>query len=252
MVHSNTSKWFLHTPWIISMQPHQELSLHTILLVMDLQKMLSHIADTLPPMLHLPVSPDETLHFYRYLCTHILIENKQFLLLIDVPIQDRSWQITIHKVLTLSIPHGNYSAHYDIIYQVFRHYQGCNHGGRTFNYLVLSLPRSKSSISVALPYLFSLWQTHHLVFLGSQHARNTADITSQCSLQIWKSIRCKFANPDITRCLDPHNPTSSPTKHHDADMSQKGHRNHHNMKICTYTEATDGMQCHLIKLLPTT
>ena len=43
-----------------------------------------------------------------------MIENKQFLLLIDVPIQDRSWQITIHKVLTLSIPHGNFSVHYDI------------------------------------------------------------------------------------------------------------------------------------------
>ena len=49
-----------------------------ILPVVDLQKMLSHIADTLPPMLHLPVSPDDTLHFYRYLCTHVLIENKQF------------------------------------------------------------------------------------------------------------------------------------------------------------------------------
>ena len=61
-----------------------------ILPVMDLQNMLLHISDTLPPMLHLPVSPDDTLHFYRYLHTHILIENKQFLLLIDVPIQDRS------------------------------------------------------------------------------------------------------------------------------------------------------------------
>ena len=61
-----------------------------IFLVMDLQKMLLHIADALPPMLHLPVSPDDTLHFYRYLCTHLLIENKQFLLLIDIPIQDRS------------------------------------------------------------------------------------------------------------------------------------------------------------------
>ena len=50
------------------------LSSH-ILPVMDLQKMLLHISDTLPPMLHLPVSPDDTLHFYRYLCTHILIEN---------------------------------------------------------------------------------------------------------------------------------------------------------------------------------
>ena len=61
-----------------------------ILLVMDLQKMLSHISEALPSMLHLPVSPDDTLHFYRYLVTYILIENKQFLLLIDVPIQDRS------------------------------------------------------------------------------------------------------------------------------------------------------------------
>ena len=61
-----------------------------ILLVMDLWKMLSHIADALPPMLHSPVSPDDTLHLYRYLYTHVLIENKQFLLLIDVPIQDRS------------------------------------------------------------------------------------------------------------------------------------------------------------------
>ena len=85
-----------------------------VLPVMHLQRMLTHIADTLPPMLHLPVSPDDALHFYRYLHTHVLIKNKQFLLLIDVPIQDRSQQITIHKILTLSIPHGNYSAHYDI------------------------------------------------------------------------------------------------------------------------------------------
>ena len=61
-----------------------------ILPVVDLQKMLSHITDALPPMLPLPVSPDDTIYFYRYLCTLILIENKQFLLLIDVPIQDRS------------------------------------------------------------------------------------------------------------------------------------------------------------------
>ena len=85
-----------------------------ILPVMDLQKMLLHILDALPPALHLPVSPDDTLHFYRYLCTHILIKIKQFLLLIDVPIQDRSQQITIHEVFTLSIPHGNFSTCYDI------------------------------------------------------------------------------------------------------------------------------------------
>ena len=61
-----------------------------VLPVMDLQKMLSHIPDALPSMLHLPVSPDDTLHFYIYLCTDILIKNRQVLLLIDVSIQERS------------------------------------------------------------------------------------------------------------------------------------------------------------------
>ena len=57
-----------------------------VLPVKDIQRMLQHTADTLPPTLHLPISPDDTLHFNRYLCTHILIENKQFLLLVDMPI----------------------------------------------------------------------------------------------------------------------------------------------------------------------
>ena len=53
------------------MQPHQEHSL----IMSYWSWMLAHIADALPPMLHLPVSPDDTLHFYRYLRTNILMEN---------------------------------------------------------------------------------------------------------------------------------------------------------------------------------
>ena len=102
-----------HTKDYINAATSGTLSPH-VLPVVDLQRMLKHIADTLPPMLHLPISPEDTLHFYRYLCTHTFIGNKQFLLLIDVPIQDRSQEITIHEILTLSIPHGNYSTHYDI------------------------------------------------------------------------------------------------------------------------------------------
>ena len=67
-----------------------------ILPVMDLQKMLLHIEETLPSMLHLPVSSDDTLNFYRYLHTHVLIANKWFLLLIDEPIHDRSQQIMFY------------------------------------------------------------------------------------------------------------------------------------------------------------
>ena len=51
-----------------------------VLPIMDLKRMLFHIEDTLPSTLH------PTLHFYQYLHTHVLISNKQFLLLIKVPI----------------------------------------------------------------------------------------------------------------------------------------------------------------------
>ena len=54
-----------------------------ILPIMDLKKILSHIEETLPSTLHLPVSSEDTLHFYHYLHTHVLITNRQFLLLID-------------------------------------------------------------------------------------------------------------------------------------------------------------------------
>ena len=58
-----------HTIDYIDAATSGTLSLH-ILPVMDLQKMLLHIEETLPSTLHLPVSPDDTLHFYRYLHTH--------------------------------------------------------------------------------------------------------------------------------------------------------------------------------------
>ena len=38
-----------------------------ILPITDLNKMLSHIEETLPSTLHLPVSLEDTLHFYQYL-----------------------------------------------------------------------------------------------------------------------------------------------------------------------------------------
>ena len=55
-----------HTMDYIDAATSGTLSPH-ILLVMDVQKMLLHISDTLPPMLHLPVSPDDTLHFLQIL-----------------------------------------------------------------------------------------------------------------------------------------------------------------------------------------
>ena len=63
--------------------------------VEDLREMLMHIKAELPSTMHLPVSLDDTLHFYRYLHTHILVAEEQFVLLIDVPIQDWAQQLDI-------------------------------------------------------------------------------------------------------------------------------------------------------------
>ena len=85
-----------------------------VLPVEDLRKILLHIEEALPSTMHLPVSSEDTLHFYRYLCTHVLITDKQFFLLIDVPIQDCVQQLEIYEVFNLVIPHRNFSACYNI------------------------------------------------------------------------------------------------------------------------------------------
>ena len=80
----------------------------------NLRQMLSHIEEALPLTMHLPVSSEDMLHFYQYLCVHVLIVNKQFLLLNDVPVKDCMQQLVLYEVFSLDISHGNFSAWYDI------------------------------------------------------------------------------------------------------------------------------------------
>ena len=169
---------YINTATLGTLSPH-------ILPVMDLQRMLNHIADTLPPTLHLPISPEDTLHFYRYLHTHVIIENKQFLLLIDMPIQDRSRQITIHEIFTLDIPKGNYSACYDVDIKYLgitkdatmavelstTQFQACQEANSQF-----------CSITTPFQPLANLPSC-----IAGLFAKSTVDITSKCSLQIHKA-----------------------------------------------------------------
>ena len=80
--------------------------------VPDLQQMLYQIESELPPNMHLPIPSSDPLHFYRYLQTHVLVEENQFLLLVDVSIQDRAHQIQIHQIINLPVPVGNYLMRY--------------------------------------------------------------------------------------------------------------------------------------------
>ena len=153
-----------------------------VLPVVDLQKMLQHIADSLPPTLHLPISPEDTLHFYRYLCTHVLIENKQFLLLIDIPIQDRAHQITMHQVFTLDIPHGNYSAHYDIKTRYFGVTKDTTMGVElSIEQLQTCQQANGQFCHISTPFQPL---ANPPTCIAAFYAKSKASITSKCSLQL--------------------------------------------------------------------
>ena len=156
-----------------------------VLPVIDLYRMLQHIADTLPPTLHLPISPEDTLHFYRYLHTHVLTENKQFLLLIDVPIQDRSRQITIHQILTLDIPQENYSACYD----VYTKYLGLTKDAPMAVELSTTQFQACQEANGQFCSITTPFQplANPPSCIAALYAKSTADITSKCSLHICKA-----------------------------------------------------------------
>ena len=96
---------YINTATTSTLTPH-------LIPVPDLQQMLHRIESELPPNMHLLIPSSDLLHFYRYLRTHVLVEENQFLLLIDVPIQDRAQQIQIYQIINLLVPVGNYLMRY--------------------------------------------------------------------------------------------------------------------------------------------
>ena len=132
------------------------------------------------------MSSDDTLHFYRYLHTHILIVDKQFLLLTDVPIQDRSQQITIYNVFTLNIPHGNFTAHYDITTKYL---------GITKDETMAVKPSSTQfqvfqAANGQFCYMPTPFQplANPPMCTSAIYTSNLASISSQCSLQVRKTL----------------------------------------------------------------
>ena len=146
--------------------------------------MLTHIEETLPSTLHLPVSSKDTLHFCHYLHTPVLIANKQFLLLIDVPIQDRSQQPSICKIFTLDIPYGNFTAHYDISSKYLRITQD-----ETMAVEILlqqfRICQEANGQFCTIPTPFQPLANPPSC-ITALYAKNTASISARCSLQIRK------------------------------------------------------------------
>ena len=87
-----------------------------ILPVESLRNMLGHIESELSSTMHLSVSLEDTLHFYWDLNT----AEGQFLLLTNVPIQNRVQQLQIYEVFNLPVWHNNLSAQHKINHMYIR------------------------------------------------------------------------------------------------------------------------------------
>ena len=129
----------IHTMDYIDAATTGKLSPH-VLPVEDLRKMLLHIKETLLSTMHLPISSEYALHFYRYLCTHVLVADEQFLLLTDVPIQDYTQQLEIYEGLNLAIPHKNFLACCNITTDIWAKCMQ-NQGSGDFRRVVQNMPK---------------------------------------------------------------------------------------------------------------
>ena len=174
----------MHTMEYVDAAPTGNLSPH-ILPMADLKQMLSHIEETLPTTMHLPVSSEDILHFYSYLHTHVLIANRQFLLLIDIPIQDHTQQLSIHKIFTLDIPHRNFTTSYEINPHYLRVTQD----------ETMAVEISETTYSICKEANGQFCSIHTLFqplvnppsCITALYFRNTASIAVRCSLQVRKA-----------------------------------------------------------------
>ena len=115
-----------------------------------------------------------------------------------MPIQDRSRQITIHQILTLDIPQGNYSAHYDVDTK----YLGVTKdatiavGLSTTQFLACQEANGQfCSITTPFQPLPNLPS-----YIAALYTMSTVDITSKCSLQIHKASATNLSTqiaPDV-------------------------------------------------------
>ena len=106
-------------------------------------------------------------------------------MLIDIPIQDRACQITIHEVFTLDIPHGNYSAHYDIKTRYFRVTKDATMGLELSTAQFLTFQQANRQFChISTPFQPL---ANPPMCIAALYAKSKASITSKCSLQQCKT-----------------------------------------------------------------
>ena len=143
-------------------------------------------------------------------------DRKQFLLLIDIPIQDRACQITIHQVFTLDIPHGNYSAHYDINTRYFGVTKDATMG--------LELSSTQFEVCQQANGQFCHISTpfqplaNPPTCITALYTKSEASIKSKFSQQLHKATTTSLPDTDHSQCLHTCHPSFSSHRHHKSNM----------------------------------
>ena len=143
---------------------------------------------SIPSIMLLPVSSEDTLHSYRYLCTPVLIADKQFLLLIDVLIQDCTQQPEIYEIFNLVTPNRNFSECYNI---AITHYEtkAVEISGQQFS-TCQKANGQFCSIKLSFQPLADPPSC-----LRAIYAKNTVGIEKRCSLHIRNTNSAAIATP---------------------------------------------------------
>ena len=140
--------------------------------------------------------------------TH-LDQKQTVLLLIDIPIQERACQIIIHQVFTLDIPHGNYSAHYNINTRYF----GVNKDAT----MGLELSRTPFEVCQQANGQFCHISTPFQLLANPPtcitvlYTKSEASIKSKCSLQLHKATTTSLPTQITPNVWILATPASAPT-----------------------------------------
>ena len=154
----------------------------------------------------------------------------------------------MHQVFTLNILYKNYSTHYDINIRYFgvtkdaamrvelstTQFQICQQANGQFCHI--STP-------------FQLLANPPMC-ITALYTKSKTGIASKCFLAFMQSNHNYSTYSDNTRCLDTYYTSYSSNQHSNFDMSRETHGNYPNLATNTHTEATHGLQCHLITFLP--
>ena len=113
-----------------------------------------------------------------------------------VPIQDHSQQLSIYKIFTLDIPHGNFTAHYDVNTQ----YLGITQDE------TMAVEISQHQFGICQEVNGQFYNIHASFQLLANppscitalYAKNAATISTRCSLHIRKSSKHQYTLTNST------------------------------------------------------